>query len=326
MTEVSNLEWPERVDDQDDPDHVALADETEAAEPSPARDVIELGSGEAMDARQTVAVTGSRRSVVIVLAGPQESGKTTLAATIYEQFHRGPFSGLLFAGSETLVGWERRCHLARLESGGTVPDTERTSRGEPMRFLHLALRGAEPSGQKTDILLGDVTGETYTRAMDHEEEARSLVLLRRADWTVVLVDGQRLCGPDRHVVVEQTATLLRSCLEAEVLESRSRVSVAFSKWDLVTQHPAHEVGEATADHAESELRRRFQGLLGELRFVRTSARGRALQGLETLLHAWVERPIEGAVVSAPVELNDVSQYLNYAWKASLPGTSPGTRG
>ena len=43
---------------------------------------------------------------VVVLAGPVESGKTTILTSLYESFRKGPVAGHRFAGSAT---WGWRC-------------------------------------------------------------------------------------------------------------------------------------------------------------------------------------------------------------------------
>jgi hypothetical protein len=71
-------------------------------------------------------ITVAHLTRVIVVAGEADSGKTTLLASLIDRFQRGPFSDYRFAGCKTLMGFEQRCHLARLKSGGTIPDTDRT--------------------------------------------------------------------------------------------------------------------------------------------------------------------------------------------------------
>jgi Double-GTPase 2 len=41
----------------------------------------------------------------VALVGEEKVGKTTLLASIYGMYCKGPFAGLTFAGSETLLAW-----------------------------------------------------------------------------------------------------------------------------------------------------------------------------------------------------------------------------
>src|SRR6202035_3933520 len=88
-----------------------------------------------------------------------KAGKTTLLASIYAMFLKGPFAGMTFAGSATLVGFAKRHRLALLNSGRIVPTTPRTSRDDPPSFFHLALSkdGAAP----VNLIIADRSGEAY---------------------------------------------------------------------------------------------------------------------------------------------------------------------
>src|SRR5438046_759504 len=95
-------------------------DETVATE-TPA--FVDLPSGEALTEAQASEVTRHGVTRVVVLAGPSGSGKTTVLTSLFEAFLEAPFGNFLFAGSRTLLGFERRCHDARVASGRTDPHT-----------------------------------------------------------------------------------------------------------------------------------------------------------------------------------------------------------
>ena len=122
----------------------------------PSRDV----RREAADAN---AVTASVDARVIVVAGPKDSGKTTLVSSLYQQFLMNQqFAHFSFVSSRTLRAWELRCRLARVSSGGLSPDSARTLVAEEGNFLHLRLRGVE-SSDTVDLLLSDWPYETFAR-------------------------------------------------------------------------------------------------------------------------------------------------------------------
>src|SRR5436309_12137608 len=98
-------------------------DEVLDSEPT-STDTLLLRSGAALDADGVAAIGSARSFHLIVLAGEPGSGKTTLIASIYEQFLSGPLDEFTFAGSQTLVGFELRCHESRVDSGLSLPDTE----------------------------------------------------------------------------------------------------------------------------------------------------------------------------------------------------------
>src|SRR5436189_2638822 len=99
---------------------------------------VDLPSGEALTEIQASEITRQGLTRVVVLAGPSGSGKTTILTSLFESFLEAPFGNFLFAGSRTLVGFERRCHDARIASGRTEAHTVHTQ-VEPTEFLHLRL-------------------------------------------------------------------------------------------------------------------------------------------------------------------------------------------
>ena len=77
----------------------------------------------------------------VALIGEARAGKTTLLASIYAMYCKGPFAGKEFVSSTTLVGFAKRHHLALLNSGRAHPTTPHTSRDEPVAFFPSRARG-----------------------------------------------------------------------------------------------------------------------------------------------------------------------------------------
>jgi len=252
-------------------------------------------SGEALIGNGALAVTRAAPARVIVVAGPANSGKTTLLATLYERFHFGLFGGYLFAGSRTLVGFERRCHLARRASGRETPDTERTRRLDALPLLHLAVRKPD-AGRACDLLITDIYGETFRLAADSTEDCQQLDVLRRADHVAILVDGERLTSQrERQEAFTSAESLLRSCLDAGMMDGTSQVELLITKWDLVLRGTTR----ARADFIDSKkarLLRRYAERLARLEWLEVASRPSADEelpqayGLDKLLHVWVENP------------------------------------
>src|SRR5438128_1500416 len=87
---------------------------------------VDLPNGEALTESQANEVTRQGLTRVIIVAGPSGSGKTTILTSLFEAFLEAPFGNFLFAGSRTLVGFERRCHDARETSGRSFAHTVHT--------------------------------------------------------------------------------------------------------------------------------------------------------------------------------------------------------
>ncbi len=193
----------------------------------PLPDGYELGIAEAR------RITAAQEARVVVLAGEPAAGKTTLVACLYEKFCEGHFASLQFKGSNTLLAFERACHLSRTSSEAEEADTQPTKGLHP-RFFHLVVRDQEGNDNGQHILLTDLSGEVYQRATNYTEDAKKLSFIRRADAFLLLLDGKRLASKlERQEVFGRGLLLLRSLTEAGMLDHTSSVRVAISKVDLL---------------------------------------------------------------------------------------------
>ncbi len=291
----------------------------EELEPSSAH---EYWRGEALEGQDALAVTQAVPARIVVVAGAAESGKTTLVAGLYEVFHQGPFAGYLFAGSRTLVGFERRCHLARRASGLDAPDTERTSRSSGQPMLHLQVR--RPGHGVCDLLVTDIYGEAFRLAADSTDECQRLGVLRRADHVAVLVDGARLASlRHRQQPFAEADALLRSCEDAGMLDRTAQVQVIVTKVDLM-RGGADEVGRRKfVTDKLSWLVDRHAPRLGRVASFEVSIRPSLLSGLEPchgmapVFEEWVERPRSRGSQAGPPPTTIHCEYDRFgvAWPA-----------
>lgn len=260
-----------------------------------APDPYELPTGLPLTSHGALPITRASRTRVVVLAGDQESGKTTLLACIYEMFRDGPFAGMLFAGSSTLPGFEVRCHEARVESHRRTPDTYRTIRSGSLEYLHLQLRDCECNQPKIDFLFSDITGEFFEEACESSDQCRVLVDISRADHFALLLDGEKLVDSRlRHNVMRSADQFLRRCLQEGLIDGGTRIDVLFAKWDVV---PLSESSQRKLDfeaNVVSKLKDSVRDSVASLRFHHISARPNPTSGLneafgvEALLQRWLQ--------------------------------------
>jgi hypothetical protein len=254
-------------------DAVAAGAKVEGAEPveKAEPDFIDLFSGAALGATDAEVITLRSRTHLIVFAGAEGSGKTTVLASIYEHLNQGSFPGFRFAGSRSLLGFEEICHLNRLASGGIQPDTQRTRLTDETKFYHLALRGAEPPAVRRDVLLSAMSGELFRMAKDSTEDAERLTFLRRADTVVVLVDGERLSNTGQRTNAQaDAADILDSLLDAGMVSPSCQVDIVFSKLDRITA-----AGQPSLDFlakTQEKFKIRFRDRIAHLTFRKIAAR------------------------------------------------------
>lgn len=242
-------------------------------------------------------ITVAHLTRLIVVAGEADSGKTTLLASLIERFQRSPFSEYRFAGCKTLMGFEQRCHLARLKSGGTIPDTDRTPPSIEHKLLHLTVRSINRDDVIQDLLFTDISGEIFRLAKDFVEEAQKLEFLHRADRFVLLIDGEKLATPSRREEAYQGSVLiLRRCVETGMLDQQSFVDIVFTKVDLIQSSDQNFETSNFLLRVEKRIRERYEGNFGRLRFFTVDARHLSNQSarnqLVELFSSWVsETPI-----------------------------------
>jgi len=166
-----------------------------------------------------------------VWMGERESGKTTLNTQLYER-QRRVGEHARFAGSRTLLAFERLAHPCRAASGRAVAQTHRTEVDPDGReILHLALALDE---EHVHLLLADLPGEIFRQLADNQLTAADVPLLRRADKLALLIDGARLSDRrTRSSAITRVRQLLER-LRAEALpHPRTELALVVTKWDLV---------------------------------------------------------------------------------------------
>ena len=260
---------------------------TPAVTPETADLPLSLSSGNALTAQEAHQLTGERLTKVVVLMGMVKSGKTTVLAELYEHFCKGPFAGHLFAGSKTIIGFERICHPSRAASQGTAEDTERTTRATENNLLHLDLV-AQDDGRRHRLLISDLSGELFEAATTGTDQVATIPYLRRADQVVLFADAEKLSdNSQRQYLLNQLTVLLRSCIEVTRLSDRSIVTVVVSRHDLL----ARDADRTFFDFLQARLRERADRYFREpIRFLDLAARpttGEAY-GLSDLLQVWLQ--------------------------------------
>jgi hypothetical protein len=261
----------------------------------PVSDIIDLPRGKELTEASAVALAKARPVRWVVIAGPVRSGKTTLLTSIYELFQWGKVPNYIFAGSTTLPAFEERCHLARIESEGEEEDTPRTLYDDQgPKYLHLRVAAAKGDTMRVDFLFTDVSGEMFAHVRDSTNACKDLAFLRRAGNFILLLDSKKALRTDkRWAVIEEAKTILRSCLDSQMLSADCVVTVLWSKFDYFV-----ETGDKSEDQAfRKQIAQEFDELFGKrvshLNFGEVAARpskARKLgfgKGTVELLDGWI---------------------------------------
>jgi hypothetical protein len=181
-----------------------------------------------------LAVFARQRKIrTVALVGEYRAGKTTLLASIYEMYCKGPFADMAFAGSRTLVGFAKRHHLALLNSQRTSPTVPRTSRSDPPAFFHLAL--AARSGVIVDLVMSDRSGEAYGFARTATGVIPSLSELALAERICFILDGARIASIEqRTAYTRRFKQMIHALNDNGALGHRPMLEVLSTKFDITT--------------------------------------------------------------------------------------------
>jgi Double-GTPase 2 len=204
--------------------------------------------------------------MVVALAGMPECGKTSLLARLHQMFQAGSVAEFDFAGSRSLPLFEEMNWRATIESCEPEIKMTRSSSQTDNSFLHLAVRSSG-DGARVELLLNDIAGDTFEKAVAAQSICEKLVALARADHLVVLVDGAALAAPTlRYYQVEQVRDFLQRVLQGGRCGVQTALHIVISKLDKLRGH------EAVADEMETNFRGLLRATVGSLNFWRIAAR------------------------------------------------------
>lgn len=267
-------------------------------EPAPQEQaaVLNLALGDALDRAEASTLQCRRVSRAIGIIGPNDAGKTSLVASVYDLLQGGPVSGVGFAGSSTLIGFEKICHDARTASRRGTPHTERTTAGADATFFHLDLR--EDWAEIVSLFIGDRSGEDYLAAADDLSRAGEFFELRRADVVTLLVNGEHLVSSEhRHEAKAVTPQIVGALVEAGVFRPGCRLAIVLTKEDSVRASANSDRAHREFDEMVDAIVASHSGYLGAIeRFVvaaspRDSTSVKRGEGVDRLLLYWLRSAV-----------------------------------
>lgn len=307
------------------PDVIPCGDEAQAeddpaiVEIAPAsRGMIYTGGVSSLDAATCDALLRARGGTVVgVVAGP-EVGKTTMIATMYELIHRGRIPAFRFAGSETLRGYEERCHLSRMASNGTCSDTPRTPTSAKLSFTHLRL--STSSGTK-DVIFSDRSGEHFDNVLGRPSEIADFAELKRANIILLLVDLELLLKTP-HLPTSQVRRLFMAMDQHALLDNKP-VRLVGTKADLANTGEALEVALTALNNLATDLCRRAAGrvpvtplLIASRARAGSTKIGEGFEELTEAILTETESPAFNAGTSWPETLTELDA-LMHSYRSSL---------
>ena len=198
----------------------------------PEQPVVELRPAASLSPLQASVILGRQECRVIAVLGPRDAGKTSLIASLFDLFQKGPIADISFAGSKTLHAFELACHNSRAASRRIAPTQQRTGYGG-VRFYHLDIEQTS-NLNGLSLLIGDRAGEEYRTAAADISQAGPFPEVSRADSVTVLVDGRRLLeSRERHNTRSEIGLMLRAMVEGNFFQRSPHLTFVLTKMDLV---------------------------------------------------------------------------------------------
>jgi Double-GTPase 2 len=223
-------------------DELALRERAEA--PAVALRVRRLGeqpgaSGAAVTAEDALSfeqarlLSGRRGARLVAILGETGTGKTALAAMLWQEFlEHDRVAGHRLAGSSTVHGFERRAHWARAAANQRHADFPATTVHDA-GLLHLRVR--RPDSRRVELLLADLPGEHFERVRDGRPLRDELTWVGRADRFIVVLDAAALSTPgESGIAASRTRRLLLALRSAAVVRESARVALVITKCDQLT--------------------------------------------------------------------------------------------
>jgi hypothetical protein len=263
----------------------AVADESE----------IEISLGDTLNSDAVDAFLRQRKATIVSLVGEPNTGKTTLVSIVYELIRRARFSSLVFAGSETLRGFERRCHLSRIASERETPDTEHTPKANPVEYLHL--RALVSDENYEDFLLADRSGELFSDVVDEPAKSKNFIEISKCNVVCILVDGAQLIDNEKRALhLTRIRRLMRAFSEQGALPKSGIIQIVLTKFDALGDDPENHPVLTQVNAIVKEVEARDGGL--SVKFYKVAARPTSAtqkvelgHGIEQLVLDWI-RPVD----------------------------------
>jgi len=188
-------------------------------------------SGSAMGSIDLEFISAKRQPFVIGVIGQSKTGKTTLLATLYMLLRGGKMIGKYqFAGSYTLLGWEKLAHFLTFNSHKKIsfpPHTSANMARVP-GLLHILLK--DQNGIYKDLIFTDAPGEWFTewaKSADSHASIGAKWIDETAGAFILIAD----CGAFKASLGKERHSLMQIIERMKNTHQNRPVALAWTKSD-----------------------------------------------------------------------------------------------
>ena len=172
-----------------------------------------------------------------------------------------------------------------------MPTTPRTSRDDPVGFLHLMLRPLD-GGALQHVVISDRSGEAFDAARTDTTLIKELVEIPQANRVCFLLDGARLLADDQRAgYTRRFKQIIRALHDNGALRKGAPIEVLTTKIDKLMRSPHSERAIGILADYEQALIRDFGAMSIDISCYRICALPRTdysigYPGLEDAIRRW----------------------------------------
>lgn len=261
-------------------------------------------------------ITDKHPCNLILLVGEPECGKSTLYASLFDRFHKGQCGDYYFAGTRTPLGFEKKCHHARVISQNITSITERTLTIE-FSYLHLSVRHKSLTTPIRHLLFADVNGEKFQSARNSDDEMRTLTVLKRATHICFVADGDVLMDTgSRHQVKIDMIKVISRALQNGMIDEVQGINFLITKWDKI--QAAGSEADVTTFFIKA-MKTKFGSIIKEIIPIASRSKNEnfpAGSGVDDFLKLSLSKPAPILLDNFPFEDSDVTvrEFQNFKYR------------
>lgn len=232
---------------------------------------VHIYSGKAMNERELLSFSARNKTNLILVAGPFASGKTTLMVMMYFLFKEGYNKKLKFKSSCTIKGYLERSRSLLLNSGNSMPDTERTPIKAEDLFLNLNL--VNEDGKNSNLVFADLSGEMF-KNQDYLNEVPECCSYTKN--VLLILDGEKMGNIKfRRSAFHELIVMIENLMKNKYLTKNTNVQIICTKMDWAINEFADDSNTAELeryiDTRIDEIKTRYQNNFACINFYKISA-------------------------------------------------------
>lgn len=177
---------------------------------------------------------------LITLLGFSEYGKSTFTGSLYQILRTNEsFADYSFVDSETLVGFERRVFLRKVNNEGKS-EVKRTIRKKGS-LLDIKLKNKTDNSVRR-ILLSDGAGEVYNECISKDATVIEQKAIKYANRLLVFVNCEEFSDPTKPWK-DSLKTLLERFSRNDMLPINAKIYLVVNKYDKIARLEKNKVEE-----------------------------------------------------------------------------------